>query len=94
MTWDEIMKFAARKSKSFRNGPWQTDPEEMAKKTVLKRLLKYAPLASDFARLVEQDGVVRNADSQAIEDGTFLDIEGCSVDEDTGEAVEPLVDTE
>ena len=32
----------------------------MAKKTVLKRVLKYAPLKSDFLRGVAQDETIRN----------------------------------
>ena len=32
----------------------------MAKKTVLKRVLKYAPLKSDFLRNVAQDETIRN----------------------------------
>lgn len=64
MSLDEVREFARKKSKTFNNGPWQTDFEAMAKKTVLKRVLKYAPLKSETASAVAQDG------------GTFdLDIE-------------------
>ncbi len=56
MSMDDVRKFAKEKSKSYNNGPWQTDFEAMAKKTVLKKVLKYAPLKSETASAVAQDG--------------------------------------
>ncbi|MFA5625503.1 MAG: recombinase RecT [Bradymonadales bacterium] len=48
MSMDNVREFAKKYSKAFNNGPWQTNFEEMAKKTVLKKVLKYAPIRSDF----------------------------------------------
>ena len=56
MSIDEVKTFAKEKSKSYYNGPWQTDFEAMAEKTVLKKLLKYAPLESETASAIAQDG--------------------------------------
>ena len=55
MSMDDVREFAKKKSKTFNNGPWQTDFESMAKKTVLKRVLKYAPLKSETAAAVSSD---------------------------------------
>ena len=59
MSVDDIREHARKFSKSYEKGPWQTHFEEMAKKTVLKKALKYAPLKSDFVRGVAQDGSVK-----------------------------------
>lgn len=59
MSMDDIRSHAKKYSKSYGNGPWQTNFEEMAKKTVLKRVLKYAPLKSDFVRGMAQDETIK-----------------------------------
>lgn len=59
MSREDVEKFALKKSKAYRNGPWQTDFDEMAKKTVLKKVLKYAPLKTEFARAVASDESVK-----------------------------------
>lgn len=55
MSYDDVIAHGRKYSKTFNNGPWKTNPDEMAKKTVLKKVLKYAPMRSDFVRGLAQD---------------------------------------
>lgn len=90
MSIDDVRRHAQRYSKSFENGPWQTNFEEMAKKTVLKRVLKYAPLKSDFVRGVSQDGAIHTelSDDMFSTPAAYIDVDAVEVDESTGEVIE------
>ena len=58
MSMEDVKAHARRYSKSFGSGPWQTNFEEMAKKTVLKRCLKYAPMKTEFFRGLSRDETI------------------------------------
>ena len=53
--------FAARYSKSFggKYSPWKESYEEMAKKTVIKRVLKYAPVSADLRKALSMDESIK-----------------------------------
>lgn len=86
LSWDEVMDFAKKKSKASGNGPWKTDPEEMAKKTVVKRLLKYAPMSADFVRAMAADETVKNFDPAKDKAADLLDEEGMVTIDNDAEA--------
>lgn len=68
MSKEDVETFAKKKSKTYRNGPWQTDFDAMAKKTLVKRLLKFAPVKSDFARAVAADETIKSGISENMAD--------------------------
>ena len=94
MSVEDVRQHAQRYSKAYGRGPWQTNFEEMAKKTVLKRALKYAPMKSEFARALSSDESVKSGlseDMLELPNETYIEAEagpGFAVDPDTGEVAE------
>jgi recombination protein RecT len=58
MTKADIEKLKAR-SRASGNGPWQTDYDAMAKKTVIRQLAKFLPMSVEMATAIAQDDKVR-----------------------------------
>ena len=58
MSIQDVEKFRKR-SKSPDSGPWVTDYDAMAKKTVIKQLAKYLPLSTEIQTQIVQDEVTK-----------------------------------
>ena len=85
MSTEDIEKIRKR-SKAATDGPWVTDWAEMAKKTVIKRHVKLAPLSVEFQRAVALEERANLGESQA----DLLDIGGDPdvIEAETGETGE------
>jgi recombination protein RecT len=62
-----------KRSQAADSGPWVTDFDEMAKKTVLRRLLKTGPLSPEVARALEHETAVEQNVASPLIDVTILD---------------------
>lgn len=64
MSVDDVRAHATKFSESYKRGsfsPWSTNFEEMAKKTVLKKALKYAPMSTDYVRAATADETIKSS---------------------------------
>lgn len=73
MTRVEVEKIRNR-SRSGRNGPWVTDFDEMARKTVVRRLAKYLPLTPEAMTHIAREDAAESGQN-------YIDIDTVSVDD-------------
>lgn len=76
MSWAEVMKIKAR-SRASGDGPWVTDEEQMARKTVIRRAANYLDLSPELAMAL------------ALADGEVVEGEVVRIDEITAPAAKP-----
>jgi recombination protein RecT len=73
-TKERVTAHGKRFSKSFNSGPWKTDFDAMAKKTVLKDLLsKWGPMSIELTEAVKADQAVITVDDSGVETVEYID---------------------
>ena len=94
MTKEEIEAHAKKFSKTFGNGPWKTDFEAMAHKTVVKKMLKWLPLSVEFLENIEKDDKsFKVTDTKNTEDIEIVENNGDIINAETGEFIEEAEET-
>ena len=95
MSVDDVRAHANKYSQSYSGdySPWKTAFEEMAKKTVLKKALKYAPMKSDFVRASNSDETIKTelSDDMFSVPPEIIEAEGVEVDAETGEVIQERI---
>lgn len=90
MTKEEIEAHGKKFSKTYGNGPWKTDFEAMAHKTVVKKMLKWLPVSVEFLEMANKDEKIFKVADEKIgetEEVIVLD-DGMVVNGETGEVIE------
>jgi recombinase, phage recT family len=90
MTKKEIEAHGKKFSKTYGNGPWKTDFEAMAHKTVVKKMLKWLPVSVEFLEMANKDEkTFKVADEKTGETEEVIILEdGMVVNGETGEVIE------
>lgn len=85
-TRDEVIAHAKKFSKAYNSGPWQSDFDAMACKTVLLRILKtYAPLSIEMQKAFQAEEEINSMDING--DTETVDIDANEVDQAFEEAL-------
>ena len=94
MTKEEIEAHGKKFSKTYGNGPWKSDFESMAHKTVVKKMLKWLPLSVEFLEMANKDEkTFKVADEKTGETEEIIVLEdGMVVNGETGEVIEEAKD--
>ena len=92
MTKEEVIAHAKRYSPSFghANGPWQTEFDSMALKTVLRKLIsKYGPMSTQMAEAVQEDSKADKVE-RTINENANNDVIDITVEQEDEKVIEAI----
>lgn len=96
MTKDEVVKHEEKYRKgSYKNDVWNKNFEEMAQKTVVKKLLKWLPVSVEFLEMAAKDEKsfkVIDDKSTEVQEIEILENNGDIINAETGEFIEETGD--
>lgn len=91
MSRADVEKIRSR-SRAGDSGPWQTDYDAMAKKTVVRRLCKYLPKSTELAQVIDrEERFERGEDVIDLSEETFT-VEAQEVPTATGDLTAPVTE--
>jgi len=99
MSIEDVKAHAKKYSQAYSSSysPWSKNFDEMAKKTVLKKCLKYAPLKTEFVREMSADGTIKQditANMTDVPDETdYIDAEAETVPDNVDPMTGEVLDT-
>lgn len=92
MTKDEVVKHEEKYRKgSYKNDVWNKNFEEMAQKTVVKKLLKWLPVSVEFLENIEKDDKsfkISDDKNTDLKDVEVIENNGDIINAETGEFIE------
>lgn len=92
MTKDEVVKHEEKYRKgSYKNDVWNKNFEEMAQKTVVKKMLKWLPVSVEFLDMINKDEKsfkTVNEKSTDLKDVEVIENNGDIINAETGEFIE------
>lgn len=92
MTKDEVVKHEEKYRKgSYKNDVWNKNFEEMAQKTVVKKMLKWLPISVEFLDMINKDEKsfkTVNEKSTDLKDVEVIENNGDLINAETGEFIE------
>lgn len=68
MTKQEVEAYGRKYSPAYSKGPWQTEFDKMAIKSVLRQLLKYGPMSTEMQKVEEYEAMTAQRQAQATVD--------------------------
>ena len=91
MTVEQIKAYGKKYSPAYSSGPWQSDFDSMAKKTVIRQILKYGPMSTQMqqaermeveaAEAASRSDIMSNANAVTVTEPKVV------IDSDTGEVL-------
>lgn len=88
MTKKQIEEHKSKFSKASKSGPWVTDFDEMALKTVIKKMLKYLPVSTEFLENIQKDEkTIKVKEEININDENLIIDDIIDINEETGEII-------
>ena len=94
MSREDIEKHRDKYSQAKSFSPWVTNFEAMAKKTVIKQALKYAPLKSEFVKAMNNEEVTLNFKEELAKDQEAKMDDFVIPDDESRYADEEVIDVE